>query len=102
MYGNIKTLLVFHCFEKCLCPLSATFVLVAESSLLQYFNLWTTFLGAVRVGMIDGEVVINPTRKEMSSSTLDLVVTGAPRSQIGKWLKMILLIVICSGNNKTT
>ncbi|KAL8185102.1 UNVERIFIED_CONTAM: Polyribonucleotide nucleotidyltransferase 1, mitochondrial [Gekko kuhli] len=43
---------------------------------------WNGPIGAVRVGMIDGEVVINPTRKEMSSSTLDLVVTGAPRSQI--------------------
>lgn len=47
--------------------------------------------------MIDGEVVINPTRKEMSSSTLDLVVTGAPRSQIGKWLKIILLLK-CPGD----
>ncbi|XP_015282425.1 PREDICTED: polyribonucleotide nucleotidyltransferase 1, mitochondrial [Gekko japonicus] len=43
---------------------------------------WNGPIGAVRVGMIDGEIVINPTRKEMSSSTLDLVVTGAPRSQI--------------------
>jgi polyribonucleotide nucleotidyltransferase len=34
--------------------------------------------------MIDGECVVNPTRKEMSSSTLNLVVAGAPKSQIGK------------------
>uniref|UniRef100_A0A452RWF0 polyribonucleotide nucleotidyltransferase n=1 Tax=Ursus americanus TaxID=9643 RepID=A0A452RWF0_URSAM len=38
--------------------------------------------GAVRIGMIDGECVVNPTRKEMSSSTLNLVVAGAPKSQI--------------------
>ncbi|KAH0622872.1 hypothetical protein JD844_025658 [Phrynosoma platyrhinos] len=38
--------------------------------------------GAVRVGLIDGEAVVNPTRKEMSSSILDLVVSSAPRSQI--------------------
>uniref|UniRef100_A0A670I5N1 Polynucleotide phosphorylase 1 n=1 Tax=Podarcis muralis TaxID=64176 RepID=A0A670I5N1_PODMU len=43
---------------------------------------WNGPIGAVRVGLIDGEVVVNPTRKEMSSSTLDLVVSGAPRSQI--------------------
>ncbi|XP_034283139.1 polyribonucleotide nucleotidyltransferase 1, mitochondrial [Pantherophis guttatus] len=43
---------------------------------------WNGPIGAVRVGMIDGEVVINPTRKEMSSSTLNLVVSGAPRSHI--------------------
>lgn len=54
---------------------------------MEYLNLWNTFLGAVRVGMIDGEVVINPTRKEMSSSTLNLVVSGAPRSHIGKWFR---------------
>uniref|UniRef100_A0A8C6VGH2 polyribonucleotide nucleotidyltransferase n=1 Tax=Naja naja TaxID=35670 RepID=A0A8C6VGH2_NAJNA len=43
---------------------------------------WNGPIGAVRVGMIDGEVVINPTRKEMSSSALNLVVSGAPRSHI--------------------
>ncbi|KAF6105559.1 polyribonucleotide nucleotidyltransferase 1 [Phyllostomus discolor] len=45
---------------------------------------WNGPIGAVRVGIIDGECVINPTRKEISSSTLNLVVAGAPRSQIGK------------------
>ena len=29
------------------------------------------------MGLIDGEVIVNPTRKEMSESTLDLVVAGA-------------------------
>ncbi|XP_008065404.1 polyribonucleotide nucleotidyltransferase 1, mitochondrial isoform X1 [Carlito syrichta] len=43
---------------------------------------WNGPVGAVRIGMIDGECVVNPTRKEMSSSTLNLVVAGAPKSQI--------------------
>ncbi|XP_030777562.1 polyribonucleotide nucleotidyltransferase 1, mitochondrial isoform X2 [Rhinopithecus roxellana] len=43
---------------------------------------WNGPVGAVRIGMIDGEYVVNPTRKEMSSSTLNLVVAGAPKSQI--------------------
>uniref|UniRef100_A0A2K5IXN5 Polyribonucleotide nucleotidyltransferase 1, mitochondrial n=1 Tax=Colobus angolensis palliatus TaxID=336983 RepID=A0A2K5IXN5_COLAP len=43
---------------------------------------WNGPIGAVRIGMIDGEYVVNPTRKEMSSSTLNLVVAGAPKSQI--------------------
>ncbi|XP_066482179.1 polyribonucleotide nucleotidyltransferase 1, mitochondrial isoform X1 [Tiliqua scincoides] len=43
---------------------------------------WNGPIGAVRVGLIDGEVIVNPTRKEMSSSTLDMIVSGAPRSQI--------------------
>ncbi|XP_006881084.1 PREDICTED: polyribonucleotide nucleotidyltransferase 1, mitochondrial [Elephantulus edwardii] len=43
---------------------------------------WNGPIGAVRIGIIDGECVVNPTRKEMSASTLNLVVAGAPRSQI--------------------
>lgn len=35
------------------------------------------------MGLIDGEVIVNPTRKEMSESTLDLVVAGAAHSQVG-------------------
>lgn len=45
--------------------------------------------GAVRVGLVDGELLINPTRAEMSSSTLNLVVSGGPSSQVGKMSKMI-------------
>lgn len=33
-------------------------------------------LGAVRVGMIDGEYIINPTRSQMDKSKLDIVVAG--------------------------
>nr|XP_031531446.1 polyribonucleotide nucleotidyltransferase 1, mitochondrial [Vicugna pacos] len=43
---------------------------------------WNGPIGAVRIGMIDGECIVNPTRKEMSSSTLNLIVAGAPKSQI--------------------
>lgn len=42
------------------------------------------FPGAVRVGLIEGELVINPTRAEMASSSLNLIVAGAPSSQVGK------------------
>ncbi|KAI4890967.1 hypothetical protein NFI96_031554, partial [Prochilodus magdalenae] len=43
---------------------------------------WNGPVGAVRVGLVDGEFIVNPTRKEMSSSTLNLIVTGAPSSQV--------------------
>lgn len=43
---------------------------------------WNGPIGAVRVGMIDGEMVINPTRKEMNSSVLNMIVAGAPSSQV--------------------
>lgn len=46
--------------------------------------------GAVRVGMVDGEMLVNPTRAEMASSTLNLVVAGAPSSQVGKLANTIL------------
>ncbi|PSN44270.1 Polyribonucleotide nucleotidyltransferase 1 [Blattella germanica] len=37
---------------------------------------WNGPVGAVRIGLIDNEVVINPTRKELSQSTLNLVVSA--------------------------
>ncbi|XP_074532626.1 polyribonucleotide nucleotidyltransferase 1, mitochondrial [Halichoeres trimaculatus] len=43
---------------------------------------WNGPIGAVRVGLIDDELVVNPTRIEMNSSTLNLIVAGAPSSQV--------------------
>uniref|UniRef100_A0A8B9SA61 Polyribonucleotide nucleotidyltransferase 1, mitochondrial n=1 Tax=Apteryx owenii TaxID=8824 RepID=A0A8B9SA61_APTOW len=43
---------------------------------------WNGPIGAVRVGLVDGETIINPTRKQLSSSTLNLVVAGAPQNQV--------------------
>lgn len=47
---------------------------------------WSVFrgcLGAVRIGLVNGEFLVNPTRKEMASSTINLIVAGAPLSQVG-------------------
>ncbi|MCQ2352867.1 MAG: polyribonucleotide nucleotidyltransferase [Victivallaceae bacterium] len=35
-------------------------------------------IGAVRVGLVDGKYVINPTRAEMENSKLDLIYAGSP------------------------
>lgn len=43
---------------------------------------WNGPIGAVRVGLVDGEFLINPTRSEMSGSKLNLVIAGAPSSQV--------------------
>ncbi|NXL12612.1 PNPT1 nucleotidyltransferase, partial [Mesembrinibis cayennensis] len=43
---------------------------------------WNGPIGAVRVGLVDGEAIINPTRKQMTSSALNLVVAGAPQNQV--------------------
>ncbi|XP_029832079.2 polyribonucleotide nucleotidyltransferase 1, mitochondrial [Ixodes scapularis] len=43
---------------------------------------WEGPVGAVRVGLIDGDVVINPTRRQMAQSSLNLIVTGAEHSQV--------------------
>uniref|UniRef100_A0A8C0HP57 Polyribonucleotide nucleotidyltransferase 1, mitochondrial n=1 Tax=Buteo japonicus TaxID=224669 RepID=A0A8C0HP57_9AVES len=43
---------------------------------------WNGPIGAVRVGLVDGETIINPTRKQMSSSALNLVIAGAPQNQV--------------------
>lgn len=43
---------------------------------------WHGPIGAVRVGLVDGQLVVNPTRAEMASSSLNLIVAGAPSSQV--------------------
>ncbi|XP_068597239.1 polyribonucleotide nucleotidyltransferase 1, mitochondrial [Brachionichthys hirsutus] len=43
---------------------------------------WHGPIGAVRVGIVDGVFLINPTRAEMLSSSLNLIVAGAPSSQV--------------------
>src|SRR6188472_3436443 len=37
---------------------------------------WDGPVGAVRVGYVDGEIVINPTQSDLAGSTLDMVVAG--------------------------
>lgn len=36
------------------------------------------------MGMVDGEMLINPTRMEMTSSSLNLIVAAGPGSQVGQ------------------
>jgi polyribonucleotide nucleotidyltransferase len=43
------------------------------------------FLGAVRVGAIDDEIVINPTRLEQQRSTLNLVLSGCAGKKVGMY-----------------
>lgn len=49
---------------------------------------WNGPIGAVRVGFIDNEVVINPTRKELQMSILNLIISATKRN----------LIVMLEGN----
>nr|CAI5850266.1 unnamed protein product [Callosobruchus analis] len=49
---------------------------------------WNGPIGAVRVGFIDNEVIINPTRKELQLSLLNLVIAATRRN----------LIVMLEGN----
>ncbi|XP_062257575.1 polyribonucleotide nucleotidyltransferase 1, mitochondrial [Platichthys flesus] len=43
---------------------------------------WNGPIGAVRMGMVDGQLLINPTRAEMTSSSLNLILAGGPSSQV--------------------
>ncbi|XP_037711759.1 polyribonucleotide nucleotidyltransferase 1, mitochondrial [Drosophila subpulchrella] len=43
---------------------------------------WNGPIGAVRVGLCNGEVVINPTRRELQSSQLDLVVSATKQNLV--------------------
>lgn len=51
--------------------------MIAAFSALMVSNIpWEGSLAAVRVGQVDGELVINPTVEERSVSTLDLILAG--------------------------
>lgn len=43
---------------------------------------WNGPVGAVRLGLVDGKVIVNPSRLELQSSSLDLVVTGTKQKLI--------------------
>ncbi|XP_046746299.1 polyribonucleotide nucleotidyltransferase 1, mitochondrial [Diprion similis] len=43
---------------------------------------WNGPVAAVRMGFIDGEIVINPTRKQMQNSDLNLIITALANSHI--------------------
>lgn len=43
---------------------------------------WNGPIGAVRVGFIDNELVLNPTRKEMQASLLNLIVTATNQNLV--------------------
>ncbi|XP_035794422.1 polyribonucleotide nucleotidyltransferase 1, mitochondrial-like [Anopheles albimanus] len=43
---------------------------------------WNGPVGAVRLGLIDNEVIVNPTRREMQLSALDLVVTATRQNLV--------------------
>lgn len=43
---------------------------------------WNGPVGAVRVGLIDNEIIINPTRKEMQMSALNLVVSATKHNLV--------------------
>lgn len=43
---------------------------------------WDGPIGAVRVGFIDNEIVINPTRKEMQLSSLNLIVSATKQNLV--------------------
>ncbi len=51
--------------------------LIAASAVLSISGLkWHGPIGGIRVGMIEGEFVFNPTYEEQAKSTLDLIVAG--------------------------
>lgn len=43
---------------------------------------WNGPVGAVRVGLVDNEIIINPTRKELQLSALDLVVSATKQNLV--------------------
>ena len=54
-----------------------TMSIIGASAAMTISNIpWEGPIGAVRVGFIDGQIIINPTVTQMASSTLDLRMAG--------------------------
>jgi len=63
--------------------LSDTLAIVASSAALMVSNIpWNGPVGAVRVGIVDGNFVVNPTLSQIKASDLDLVVAGTKKAII--------------------
>jgi polyribonucleotide nucleotidyltransferase len=60
-----------------------TLALIATSAALTVSNIpWGGPVAAVRVGKVEGEIVINPTSEELTRSTMDIVVAGTEDSLV--------------------
>lgn len=75
----------FRCETQLVCNLMAVdhlyspeiLAINAASTALAISDIpWNGPVGAVRVGLFDNEVIVNPTRRELQSSDLDLIVTA--------------------------
>jgi polyribonucleotide nucleotidyltransferase len=63
--------------------LSDTIAIVAASAALMVSDIpWNGPVGAVRIGLIDGALVVNPTQSQIQESDLDLVVAGTKKAII--------------------
>lgn len=52
-------------------------IVAASAALLQTHAPFNGPIAAARVGMVNGEFILNPTRDQMAQSTMDLVVAGS-------------------------
>lgn len=48
-------------------------------------------VAAVRVALIDGEALVHPTRKQMETSDLNLIVSGVEHNKVGQYSYFQLL-----------
>ena len=48
------------------------------------------------MGCVDGEMVINPTRKELAGSSLNMIVTGAEHHKVGAYLLVNKGQILCN------
>lgn len=83
-HDNLPFCTVAKCLtELCGCKFNDVICISASAAVALSDIPWNGPIGAVRVGLIDGEVIINPTRKELTISSLNLVVGATEHNQVG-------------------
>lgn len=70
-------LAVDHLYSPDVLAVNAASVALAVSDIP-----WNGPVGAVRVGLYDNEIIVNPTRRELQQSDLDLVVTATKHNMV--------------------
>ncbi len=64
-----------------------TNIYVGPNKLFLGSEFWVIFsLGAVRMGCVDHELIVNPTRRQLNNSTLDLIVAAADKKKVGQFI----------------
>lgn len=58
------------------------------------FCIFQYISATCRVGVINGDIVINPTLQELAQTQLNMIVTSGPEEKVGMFLSIMSYLVV--------